>query len=164
MFSFRSDRKLVTPCTLWFFFHWKNKHLPMRSKSESVNINWKKKAQAIYFHSWQPFWVWRAAVISLASPSPHSRALCPLLSAISSCHVTSYLLGLQGHCLSDWQGFDSTQYSNNLRAWRHTRITAWQNPPVGRARESEWRGKRANEKGEDQDESKPFMACQNHGQ
>lgn len=64
------------------------------------------------------------------------------LSATSSCHVTSYLLGPRGRCISDWQGFDAMQNSNNPRACRRRRITAWWNPAAEAARESEQRGRR----------------------
>lgn len=101
--------------------------------------------------------LYRTAVISVASLSIHSRALCPMLAAISSCHVTSYLLGLQGHCLSDWQSSDSTQYPNNLRAWRHSKITAWPNLLVGRVKASQRRGKKANKEEEDQDKAKALI-------
>lgn len=122
----------------------------MTFSEDSVNINCE--ALAIYFCSWQPFWVWRAVVISLASLSLYSRALCPLLSAISSCHVMSYLLGLWGHCLSDWQGFDSTQYPNNPRG-----LEAVEDHSVARStgRRSERRGRRAGEKGKDRNRPEP---------
>lgn len=103
-------------------------------------------------------------MISLASASLHGQVFCTLPSAISSCHVTSYLLGPRGHCLSDWQDFDSAQYSNNLRACRHRRITAWWiiRRPGRRERVSE-----EADEGQDQDKSFSFAVvswCQNHRQ
>lgn len=72
-------------------------------------------------------------VISLASPNLYSRPLCPLQSAISFCHVMSYLLGLRGHCLSDWQGFDSVQYPEGLEAQKdHSMVKS-----AGRQRKKE---------------------------
>lgn len=104
-------------------------------------------------------------MISRASLSLHSWALCPPLSTVSSCHVTSYLLGLQGHCLSDWQSSDSTQYPNNPRAWRRSRLTAWQHPLVGRVTASERRSEKRTMRETNQRLSfNVITSCQNHGQ
>lgn len=112
------------------------------NQTKSMQIEKCKKRHKQYIFSTGSLFQFEVPLISLASPNFHRQAFCPPLYAISSCHATSYLLGPQGHCLSDWQGFDAAQYSNNPRACRSRRITAWWDPAVETAGESEWRGRR----------------------